>query len=192
MQMEMWRHMFSPELSIAEKMIRPILVYAFLIIGLRLAGKRELAQLNPFDLVVLLSLSNTVQNAIIGEDNSVAGGMLGAFSLLLINYIVVRFVFGHRRLDGVLEGKPTVLVQNGEIDNKALARELITRVELDTVARRQGFDGANELETCILEPGGAFFMKRKEPTGDEKRQLDLTAKRDAIVSELATIRAKLA
>src|SRR5438477_7667846 len=101
--------MFTLSLPIAEKILRPILVYVFLVLLLRVFGKRELAQLNPFDLVVLLSLSNTVQNAIIGDDNSVAGGFIGAFTLVFINYMVIRFLFRHRRLDQVLEGKPSVL-----------------------------------------------------------------------------------
>ena len=88
--------MFSLSLPILEKIVRPIVVYVFLVVFLRIFGKRELAQLNPFDLVVLLSLSNTVQNAIIGNDNSVTGGLIGAFSLLLTNYLVVRFLFRHR------------------------------------------------------------------------------------------------
>src|SRR5262245_3371938 len=91
--------MFCLGLPIAEQMIRPVLVYGFLIIGLRLAGKRELAQLNPFDLVVLLTISNTVQNAIIGDDNSVTGGVLGASTLLVTNHLVVRYLYKHERLD---------------------------------------------------------------------------------------------
>src|SRR5258708_2932397 len=102
--------MFSLSLPIAEKVLRPIIVYVFLVIVLRVFGKRELAQLNPFDLVVLLSLSNTVQNAIIGDDNSVSGGLIGAFALLFMNYVVVRFLFKHRRLDQIFEGTPTTLV----------------------------------------------------------------------------------
>src|SRR5207237_2454095 len=94
--------MFLLSVPIAEKIVRPIIVYIFLVLLLRVFGKRELAQLNPFDLVVLLSLSNTVQNAIIGDDNSLAGGMIGAVTLLVTNYIVVRFLFKHRRLDEVL------------------------------------------------------------------------------------------
>ena len=78
----MWNHMFALNLPVAEKILRPIIVYAFLVIMLRIFGKRELAQLNPFDLVVLLSVSNTVQNAIIGDDNSVSGGLIGAFALI--------------------------------------------------------------------------------------------------------------
>ena len=88
----MWHDMFFPGAPIIEKILRMVIVYAFMIIGLRLAGKRELAQLNPFDLVVLLTLSNTLQNAIIGNDNSVTGGIIGAAALLLINYLVVRFL----------------------------------------------------------------------------------------------------
>ena len=84
--------MFALTLPLAEKIIRPIIIYIFLIVGLRLAGKRELAQLNPFDLVVLLTLSNTVQNAIIGDDNSVTGGLVGASTLLLVNYLTVKFL----------------------------------------------------------------------------------------------------
>src|SRR6204780_82015 len=105
MHAAMWSDMFHLGLPILEKIIRSVVVYAFLIVGLRLAGKRELAQLNPFDLVVLLTLSNTVQNAIIGDDNSVTGGLLGAATLLLVNFMVVRFLFRHEKLDRLVEGE---------------------------------------------------------------------------------------
>jgi uncharacterized membrane protein YcaP (DUF421 family) len=108
MMTQLFHDMFFLSLPIAEKILRPIVVYVFLIVGLRLAGKRELAQLNPFDLVVLLTLSNAVQNAIIGEDNSVTGGVIGAATLLVVNYLVVRFLYGHQRLDQLIEGGPDV------------------------------------------------------------------------------------
>ena len=130
MQTQMWHNMFALGLPIAEKILRPILVYAFLIVGLRLAGKRELAQLNPFDLVVLLTLSNTVQNAIIGEDNSVTGGVIGASTLLLVNYVLVRFVSRHETLERLVEGDPDVLIENGEITHDCLQKEAITVFEL--------------------------------------------------------------
>src|SRR5207302_469631 len=123
------RDMFVLTLPIAEKVVRPIIVYIALVVLLRIFGKRELAQLNPFDLVVLLSLSNTVQNAIIGDDNSIAGGLIGAFTLLAMNYVVVRFLFRHRRLDQILEGSPTVLVEDGHVRKDAMAKELLTRSE---------------------------------------------------------------
>src|SRR6201987_6064147 len=101
---DVWKDMFVLAVPILEKILRPIAVYAFLVISLRLAGKRELVQLDPFDLVVLLTLSNTVQNAIIGDDNSVLGGIIGATSLLATNFLVVRYLYGHRKLDQIVEG----------------------------------------------------------------------------------------
>src|ERR1700688_3993315 len=108
-------HMFHLPLPILEKLLRPVIVYLVLVVLLRVFGKRELAQLNPFDLVVLLSLSNTVQNAIIGEDNSVSGGVIGAFSLLAINWLVARTLFRLPKLTRLIEGRATVLVHNGKI-----------------------------------------------------------------------------
>ena len=153
----MWKDIFALAAPLVEKVLRPAVVYLFLVVLLRIFGKRELAQLNPFDLVVLLSLSNTVQNAIIGNDNSLTGGLVGAFTLLAINYLVVRFVFRHRRLDQLLQGRPTPLVERGRIIKMNLARELLTRSELMTVLHRQGFYALDEVEECILEPGGTDF-----------------------------------
>src|SRR5271156_4000492 len=119
--------MFHLPLPLLEKILRPVIVYLFLISFLRLFGKRELAQLNPFDLVVLLSLSNTVQNAIIGDDNSVTGGIIGAFGLLAITWRVVRVLFRSPRLTRALEGRATTLVRNGQIDLKAMTREMLSR-----------------------------------------------------------------
>src|SRR5579862_9413437 len=148
----MWHDIFVVGAPMAEKVIRPILVYFALVVLLRAFGKRELAQLNPFDLVVLLSLSNTVQNAIIGNDNSLSGGLIGALALMAMNYLVVRFLFRHRRLDQLFEGKPTVLIENGTVLNQALAKELLTKAELMTVLHRQGFDDVEEVQRCVLEP----------------------------------------
>src|SRR5271156_3091618 len=120
---EIWKDMFIMGLPVLEKIIRPIIVYMFLVIGLRLSGKRELVQLNPFDLVVLLTLSNTVQNAIIGDDNSVSGGLIGATSLLIINYLVVRFLYGHSKLDQLVEGKADVLIEDGKVKTERLKKE---------------------------------------------------------------------
>jgi len=119
-------NMFYLGLPVLEKMLRPAIVYAFLVIGLRLAGKRELAQLNPFDLVVLLTLSNTVQNAIIGNDTSVTGGIIGAATLLAINYLVVRLLYGHPKIEKAVEGDEDVLIENGQVRTDRLGRELIT------------------------------------------------------------------
>src|SRR5580693_2717248 len=129
MHSKIWTEMFVLALPVAEKILRPIIVYLFLVIGLRLAGKRELAQLNPFDLVVLLTLSNTVQNAIIGDDNSVTGGLIGAATLLLVNYIFVRFLYSHPNVDAIVEGRSDMLMEHGKLDKRKLAKELITLPE---------------------------------------------------------------
>src|SRR5436190_12762685 len=145
-----WQDLFVPDISILEKIIRPILVYVFLIVGLRLAGKRELAQLNPFDLIVLLTLSNTVQNAIIGEDNSLTGGLIGAGTLLLVNHWVVRYLYRHERMDRFVEGAPDVLIDNGVVRTERMKQELITLAELESAAHKQGFGSLDEIHQAIL------------------------------------------
>src|SRR6516165_6744391 len=142
--------MFFLGLPVAEKVLRPIVVYLFLVVGLRLSGKRELAQLNTFDLVVLLTISNTVQNAIIGNDNSVLGGLIGATTLLLVNYIVVRFLYSHESLDRMIEGEPEVLIDNGVVRKDRLEKELITLSELEEAAHKQGFSSLGLIERAIL------------------------------------------
>jgi uncharacterized membrane protein YcaP (DUF421 family) len=168
--------MFQMQLPLLEKLLRPAIVYLALVVLLRIFGKRELAQLNPFDLVVLLSLSNTVQNAIIGNDNSLTGGLIGAFTLLAMNYAVIRFLFRHRRLDQLFEGKPMVLVDDGKIIERALAKELLTHAELLTVLHRQGFDSLAEVHRCVLEPGGTFYIQRKLPALDSVQHNEVMAR----------------
>jgi uncharacterized membrane protein YcaP (DUF421 family) len=180
----MWHDIFAVGAPVMEKILRPIIVYLFLVGLLRAFGKRELAQLNPFDLVVLLSLSNTVQNAIIGNDNSLTGGLIGAFTLLATNYLVVRFLFRHRRLDQIFEGQPTVLVERGHIVNRALAKELLTQAELATVLHRQGFDTLEEVERCVLEPGGTFYVQRKMPPADEVEHAEVMLRLNEIQAKL--------
>ena len=180
--------MFALSLPIAEKMLRPIVVYVFLIVSLRLAGKRELAQLNPFDLVVLLTLSNTVQNAILGEDNSVTGGIIGATTLLAINYAVVRFLFDHEKLDRLVEGDPDVLMENGRVCEERLRAELITRNELAAAAHKQGFSSLDEIDRAILDPGGSISFFAKKPTPDSERHRELLARMDRLSAQVEALR----
>lgn len=185
-------HMFHMPLPILEKLARPVIVYLVLVVLLRIFGKRELAQLNPFDLVVLLSLSNTVQNAIIGEDNSVTGGVLGAVGLLAINWIVVRVLFRSRRLTRVFEGRSTILIRNGQIDLKALERETLTREELIEVIHRQGFDHATQVRRCELEPNGTFYVEAFDPSAADKHHSELLSRLDALSREVALLRGQQA
>ncbi len=189
MDAKIWTDMFVLALPVLEKILRAIFVYAFLVIGLRLAGKRELAQLNPFDLVVLLTLSNTVQNAIIGEDNSVTGGLIGAATLLFVNYLVVRFLFKHKRLDQAVEGQPTVLIENGKLRTDQLSKELITLPELEAAMHRQGFASLEEVERAAIEPGGTLSFVGKKPAPEETRHNELLERMDRMIRELTQLRA---
>src|SRR5262245_7874452 len=188
MHTNVWTDMFVLTLPVTEKILRSVIVYLFLVIGLRLAGKRELAQLNPFDLVVLLTLSNTVQNAIIGDDNSVTGGLLGAATLLAVNYLVVRFLFGRQKLDRIVEGQPDVLIDNGKIQTGRLGEELITLPELEAAARRQGFVSLEEVERAVLEPGGTLSFIGKKPAPEELRHRELLRRLDQVMEGLTHLR----
>jgi uncharacterized membrane protein YcaP (DUF421 family) len=185
---EIWKDMFVLAVPILEKILRPICVYIFLIVGLRLSGKRELVQLNPFDLVVLLTLSNTVQNAIIGEDNTVTGGIIGATSLLIVNYLVVRFLYNHRSLEQFVEGRSDVLIEDGKVKTQHLRKELITMAQLEAAARKQGFDSLSEVQQCVLEPGGTISFIGKKPDTDEMRHQVMLKRMDELVAEIAKLR----
>ena len=159
----MTRDLLVLQLPLLEKVLRTIAVYLFLVLALRLAGKRELAQLNSFDLVVLLLLlSNTVQNAIIGPDNSLLGGLLGAAVLLAANYTTVRLGFQHPALARALEGTPTTLVQDGRMLDDNLRRYLITREELMAAIRRQGGRNLQDIEVVVLEASGALTVSQHD------------------------------
>jgi len=186
-----WRDMFVLGLPLAEKILRPIFVYAFLVISLRLSGKRELVQLNPFDLVVLLTLSNTVQNAIIGDDNSVSGGIIGATSLLAVNYLVVRFLYGHKRIDQLVEGSADVLIENGMVRPERLKKELISQSQLEAAARKQGFESLNDVQKCILEPGGNLTFIGKKPATDDIRHQEVVERLKNLMEEVVRLRSEL-
>lgn len=183
--------MFITGAPVIEKVLRSILVYFFLVIGIRLAGKREMAQLNPFDFVVLLILSNAVQNAIIGNDNSVTGGIISAAVLLALNYLVVRFLFTHAGIEGTLEGAAVVLIDHGIIQHEKLREELITLKDLEIAAHKQGFSYIQDIDHATIEPGGVITFIGKKPSFEEARQGDLIERLDAIKKEIATLRSSL-
>ena len=183
--------LFVPAIPLAEKVLRPMLVYVFLIVGIRLAGKRTLASMNAFDLVVILSISNTAQNAIIGEDSSVTGGIIGASTLLIMNYLVVRFFFMHRRLDRLVEGKATCLIRDGKVLKANCDRELITEHELMIAAHRQGFHSLADISRAELEPNSGITFLAKTPTAEEARDRVLHEKVDGLTAQLAELTRRL-
>ncbi len=183
--------MTALHLSLLEKILRPIIVYIAIIIMLRIFGKRQLAQLNPFDLTVLLCLSNTLQNAIIGEDNSVTGGIVGAVSLLTINYFTVRFFFRHRSLDQIVSGLPTVLIEHGKLSHAALAKEMLTESELTGAAHRQGFSSLKDVDRCVLEPGGVFSISSKDGNAQAKHQKELLNRLEGLSAQIRDLEKRL-
>ncbi|WP_044177952.1 YetF domain-containing protein [Granulicella mallensis] len=187
----MMHSMFHLPLPVMEKILRPVIVYLFLIGFLRLFGKRELAQLNPFDLVVLLSLSNTVQNAIIGDDNSVSGGIIGAFALLAINWLLMWLLYRSPKLNQQLEGSKTVLIQAGVVSEEAMKKETLTFEELISVLNKNGFNNPADVEECVLEPNGTFFVKGKTPTSETVHSRELLNAVERLTEEVMAMRAEM-
>ncbi len=186
-----WSNMFMldhEKVTWIEKIIRPILVYAALVFLLRLFGKRELGQLNPFDLVVLLSLSNTVQNAIIGEDNSVSGGVVGAIALLGINYTMAWFKYRSKWFESFIEGKPRTLIENSKINKDAVKKELLTKEDLDTIAHKQGLDSAEDIEKCVIDPNGSFLVEGNTPTSEENFRTEVLKKLEDVSRQISELK----
>ena len=177
---ELLQHLFVPEISLVEKVIRPIIVYVALVGLLRLGGRRELAQMNSFDLVILLIISNAVQNAIIGEDNSLLGGLVGGATLILLNLGVNRFLYRHPELDSKLEGEPITLVKDGRILRKNLQHELITESELLAAIRRQGLTGVEACDEVVLETSGMISVVPRSPSQREQAAEEIIARLDRI------------
>jgi uncharacterized membrane protein YcaP (DUF421 family) len=187
----MTRDMFHMPLPLLEKILRPVIVYLFLIGFLRLFGKRELAQLNPFDLVVLLSLSNTVQNAMIGDDNSVSGGIVGAFSLLAINWGLMWVLYRTPKINAALEGQASTLIQDGVVDEAELKKQSLTMVELISVLNKNGFTDPSECESCVLEPNGTFFVKGRTPSVSQVERGELMAMLEDLTTEVRSLRQQI-
>jgi len=179
--------LLTPGIPIAEKLLRTVAVYAFLLVGLRLAGKRELSQLNSFDLVVLLLLSNTVQNAIIGPDNSLLGGLFGAGVLLAINAAFVRAAGASDRVATLIEGRPTSIVRNGRWDSTALRRLGLRRADVDAAMRHQGARDVGDVDQASIEPGGALVVTLRS-----EEQPATKADVAALLAEIRRLEARIA
>jgi uncharacterized membrane protein YcaP (DUF421 family) len=154
-----------PDISIAEKLLRSVAVYTFLLVAFRLCGKRQLGQLSAFDLVVLLIISNVVQNAVIGNDNSLGGGLIGATTILLLNLLVAYVTFRFRRADRVIEHSPTVLVRHGRILRDNLRRERLGPRDLRAALRHHGVVSIRDIRYAFLEEDGHVSVITGRPRG---------------------------
>ena len=166
-----WSDLFVPEVSLAEKVLRAVLVFAFLVVALRLGGKRELGQLNILDLAVLLLVSNALQNAMIGADNSLVGGVVGATTLFVLNYVFARVTFRSPRARRILEGTPRVLLEHGQVDLDALRREAITVEALRSAALERGFERLGDVDLIVLEANGHLAIMGSDAAGKWRRRV---------------------
>ncbi len=154
-----WQHMFAFEIPATEKVLRTLAVYLGLAIIMRLSGKRQMAQLNSFDLIVMLLVSNVVQNAIIGPDNSVVGGLLGAAVLVGFNAVFERVATVPGRATRIFEGSATTLVADGQILERQVRRTGLRDPEVVSALRHQGANTVGEVRLARLEPGGSISVE---------------------------------
>ncbi len=155
----------DPGVTVWQKVVRAAVVYVFLLIAFRLTGKRQVGQMTTFDLIVVLIISNVLQNAMIGPDNSVLGGLIGATVILLVNYGIAELVLRSRKAERVLEPEPTVLIVNGKLVEKNLRKELISSAELHTALRKDGVISAEDVKLAVLEPNGTISIIKKSEFG---------------------------
>jgi uncharacterized membrane protein YcaP (DUF421 family) len=187
----MWNDLTNLGVSAPEKIVRTIVIYLVLAVLLRLAGKRDLAQLNSFDLVVMLLLSNVVQNAVIGQDDSLLGGIIGAVVLVSFNSAVVRASLTSEGVHRLMEGTSTVLARHGVWDQRALRREGLRKADVDAALRRQNANDVGETESVSLEPGGAVGAAQRPqphnaPPPATRQDIErLEAKLDALLASRA-------
>lgn len=187
----MWHDIWVLQIPWWERILRAVVVYAFVVVALRLAGKRELGQLNSLDLVVLLFLSNILQNSIIGNDVSITGGVIGAATLLLVNYATIRVLFLFPAIDRVVEGDATVLVENGRLIGQNLKKELLTEEELIVACHKQGLYSLDEVERAYLEPGGAITIFARRPTAEERETAATEQRLETLIAAVQRIEARL-
>jgi len=150
--------MWSPSLPWWEFVLRGVIVYVFLLVILRVTGKRQTGQLAPFDLVLLLVLSNAVQNAMNGGDNSVSGGIISATTLIALHYAVAFMTFKNKTLEAWIEGTPRTLIHNGVLNEEVMRSELLTRHELAAALRSAGCSEIGHIRVATLENNGQITV----------------------------------
>lgn len=184
MDVKLWTDLFLPGLPVIDKILRATIVYFFLVVALKAAGRRELAQLNAFDLVVLLTIANTVQNAIIGNDNSVTGGLIGATTLLVVNYLVVRFAYKYKRKHRRIGSSGVILMANGSIREESLKKQLISKDELREAANREGFESLGKVERAVLNPDGSFAFTKKKDRDEDRAYREILNRIDRLSEQV--------
>jgi len=155
----MWQNtMFQMSASWWELVLRSGIVYAFLLILIRITGKRQIGQLSPFDLVLLLVLSNAVQNSMNAGDNSLIGGLISATTLVILNYLIGIATYRNKTIENLVEGKPEVLIHNGKIIKKVMGNTQLTMHELNAAIREAGCASVEDVRCAILENNGTISV----------------------------------
>jgi uncharacterized membrane protein YcaP (DUF421 family) len=157
----MWHAMFAEQIPVAEKILRTVIVYALIAVLFRLTGKRGLASMNTFDIVVIFLLSNVVQNAVIGNDTSLTGGIIGAVTLVTVNTLVNRLIAVSATAARIFDGKPTTVISDGHVVDGALRHLGLRRSEIDQAVRLQNGDDVSDVAVGQLEPGGQLVLTLK-------------------------------
>jgi uncharacterized membrane protein YcaP (DUF421 family) len=183
----MWQSMFSLPVPVSEKILRAAIIYGFLVLALRVGGKRELAQLSSLDFILLMAVANAVQNGIIGNDNSITGGVIGAVTLFVINGVLMASVYASVKLRRTVFGKPTVLYRDNQEDRSGMVRALMTHEDLEVAVQRQGFNGLDEVDQVVLEPSGTVIATRNDPDELDRRIEHLRHQLDEILSEIRSL-----
>jgi uncharacterized membrane protein YcaP (DUF421 family) len=145
-----------------EFLARAAIVYVFLIVLLRVSGKRQVGQLAPFDLVLLLVLSNAVQNSMNGGDNSVIGGLISASVLVALNWAVGYATYKSKRIERLIEGRPEIIIHDGHVDRDVMQRARLTPHELEAALRAAGCASIAEVHFAVLENNGQISIRRKD------------------------------
>ena len=175
----MWHAMFVEQIPFTEKILRTILVYALIALLFRLSGKRGLSNLSTFDFVVVFLLSNVVQNAVIGNDNSLTGAVVGAVTLVVVNALVNRVVASNALAARIFDGRPTTVIRDGHVIQRALVHLGVRRSEIDNAVRTQNGDDVSEVQDGVLEPGGQLVLSLK-PAEQGATKGDMAALRDQL------------
>ena len=187
----MLHDLLVPQLPLVEKIIRPIIVYFFLLILIRFGGKRELGNMTAFDIIVLLVLGNAVQNAIIGKDYSLMGGLIDAVILMICDYVMVRLNYRFKKLQRFVEGTPTLLVRDGEAIARNIAKEVITEDELCLKLRQKGFENIADVKLAILETDGTITVEPYPSSSEDNRHRELSDRLNKIEELLSQVNKRL-
>ncbi len=180
----MWHQMFSLEPSILEKILRPLAIYVFLLIAIRIGGQRELGQSNILQFILLLSVANAVQNGIIGVDDSITGALIGAVTLFTANGLVELAASRNHRIHAIVIGRPIGLITHGLINHRVLRRHRLSEDDLLQAAIESGIQNLSDVDHAVLAASGQILISPKDSktTADQIQELNL--KIDALIKEL--------